>query len=186
MYNDNLNHAQSTVSSFLDSIYKYGTCPQCALQLLDTDIREKICFVIYQVDNMYKCIQDVYPVNDPHVTHNIYSQLQKWNNCLGGVIVDQRARWFELVSDQTKDCKNSICCFFAKPAVLWSKNKDCLARNQDNVSELSNMSTCGLLFQFPRQIKQQLSACARDCSIENINMDFTLYRILVHRRKIKK
>ena len=37
-----------------------------------------------------------------------------------------------------KDCK--ICCFSAKHAALRSKSKDWLTRNQDNVSEWSDMS----------------------------------------------
>ena len=54
-------------------------------------------------------------------------------------------RGFEPQSSQTKDYK--ICCFSAKHAVLRSKSKDWLARNQNNVSEWSDMPTCGLLFQ---------------------------------------
>ena len=42
-------------------------------------------------------------------------------------------------SGQTKDFKIGICCFSAKHAALRSKSKDWLARNQDNVSEWSNM-----------------------------------------------
>ena len=53
---------------------------------------------------------------------------------------------FEPWSGQTKDCKIGICCFSAKYA-LRRKSKDRLARNQNNVSEWSNMSTRGLLFQ---------------------------------------
>ena len=34
-----------------------------------------------------------------------------------------------------------------KHTALRSQSKDRLARNQNNVSEWSNMSTCGLLFQ---------------------------------------
>ena len=41
----------------------------------------------------------------------------------------------------------SGCCFFAKHAALRSKSKDWLARNQDTVSEWSDMSTRVLLFQ---------------------------------------
>jgi len=37
-------------------------------------------------------------------------------------------------------------CFSAKPGSLIRKSKDWLARNQDNVSEWSDMSTRGLLF----------------------------------------
>ena len=50
-------------------------------------------------------------------------------------------------SPQTKDYKIGICCFSAKHATLRRKSKDWLARNQNNVSEWSDMSTRGLLFQ---------------------------------------
>ena len=53
---------------------------------------------------------------------------------------------FKPRSGQTKDNKIDICCFSAKYAVLRRKSKDWLARNQNNVSEWSDMSTCGLLF----------------------------------------
>jgi hypothetical protein len=56
-------------------------------------------------------------------------------------------RGFEPRSGQTKDCKIDICCFSAKHAALRSKSKDWLARNQNNVSEWSSMSTRGLLFR---------------------------------------
>jgi hypothetical protein len=55
-------------------------------------------------------------------------------------------RGFEPRSGQTKDYKIGICCFSAKHAALRRNNKDWLARNQDNVSEWSDMSTRGLLF----------------------------------------
>jgi hypothetical protein len=42
---------------------------------------------------------------------------------------------------------HGICCFSAKHAALRSKSKDWLAQNQNNVSEWSDMSTRGLLFQ---------------------------------------
>jgi hypothetical protein len=38
--------------------------------------------------------------------------------------------------------KTAICCFWAKHAALRRKSKDGLARNQDNVSEWSDISTC--------------------------------------------
>ncbi len=56
-------------------------------------------------------------------------------------------RWFEPRSGQAKYYKIGICCFSAKQAALRSKSKDWLARNQDNVSEWSDMSICILLFQ---------------------------------------
>jgi hypothetical protein len=70
---------------------------------------------------------------------------------IGGVMVGVFAssavdRGFEPRSGQTKDYKIGICCFSAKHAALRRNNKDWLARNQDNVSEWSDMSTRGLLF----------------------------------------
>ena len=55
-------------------------------------------------------------------------------------------RGFEPQSGQTKDCEIGICCFFAKHTALRRKSKEWLARNQNNVSEWSNMSVRGLLF----------------------------------------
>jgi hypothetical protein len=56
-------------------------------------------------------------------------------------------RGFEPRSGQTKDYKIGICCFSTKHAALRRKSKDWLARNQNNVSEWSDMSTRELLFQ---------------------------------------
>ena len=73
-------------------------------------------------------------------------------NRIGGVMVSMLAssvvdNGFEPRSGQTKDYKIGISCFSAKHTALRSKSKDWLARNQNNVSEWSDMSTCGLLFQ---------------------------------------
>ena len=57
--------------------------------------------------------------------------------------VDHR---FELRSVQTTDYKIGICCFSAKHAALRRKTKDWLARNQNDVSEWSYMSTRGMFF----------------------------------------
>jgi hypothetical protein len=54
---------------------------------------------------------------------------------------------FEPRSGQTKEYKIGICCFSAKHAALSSKSKDWLDRNHNNVSEWSDISTRGLLFQ---------------------------------------
>ena len=54
---------------------------------------------------------------------------------------------FKPRSGQTKDYKIGYCCFSSKHAALRRKSKDWLARNQNNVSEWSDMSTSGLLFQ---------------------------------------
>ena len=50
-------------------------------------------------------------------------------------------RGFKPRSGQTKGYKIGICCFSAKHAAFRSKSKDWLARNQDNVSEWTNMSS---------------------------------------------
>ena len=42
---------------------------------------------------------------------------------------------------QSKDYKIGICCFSATHAALRRKSKDWLGRNQNNVSEWSDMST---------------------------------------------
>ena len=73
-------------------------------------------------------------------------------NRIGGVMVNVLAssavdRGFEPRSGQTKDYKIGICCFSAKHTALRRKSKDWLGWNQNNMSEWSDMSTCGLLFQ---------------------------------------
>ena len=67
-------------------------------------------------------------------------------NCIGGVIVSVLTssaidRRLEPRSGQTKDYTIGICCFSAKHAALRRKSKDCLARNQNNLSEWNDMST---------------------------------------------
>ena len=71
---------------------------------------------------------------------------------IGGIMVSVLAssvvdRGFEPWSGQTKDYKIGICCFSAKHTALKRKSKDWLGRNQNNVSEWSDMSTRELLFQ---------------------------------------
>ena len=51
-------------------------------------------------------------------------------------------RGFEPQSGNSKDYKIGICCFSAKRAVaLRRKSKDWLARNQDNMQIITNIST---------------------------------------------
>jgi hypothetical protein len=64
---------------------------------------------------------------------------------------------FEPQSSQTKDYKIGLCCFSTKHAALRIKSKDWLVKNQDNVSEWNDMSTCELLFQWASTIKIQLN-----------------------------
>ena len=56
-------------------------------------------------------------------------------------------RGFELRSGKTKHYKIGIVCFFVKHASLRSRSKDWLVRNQNNVSEWSEISIRDLLFQ---------------------------------------
>ena len=50
-------------------------------------------------------------------------------------------RGFEPRSGQIKNYEIGICYYSAKHAALMRKSKDWLARNQNNVSEWSDMST---------------------------------------------
>jgi hypothetical protein len=73
-------------------------------------------------------------------------------NRIGCVIVSMLAsgavdRGFEPWLGQTKEYKIGICCFSAKHAALRRKSKGWLAKNQNDVSEWIDMSTCRLLFQ---------------------------------------
>ena len=72
-------------------------------------------------------------------------------NHIGSIIVSMLASSavdlrFKTWSGQTKDYKMGICCLFAKHPVLRRKNKDWVARNQDNVSECRDQSIRRLYF----------------------------------------
>ena len=85
---------------------------------------------------------------------SIYSKVCLQSNVshIGGVIIS-------MLASSAVDCglKNligsnqvyiiGICCFSTKHTALRRKSKDGLDRNQDNVSEWSDMSTSGLFFQ---------------------------------------
>jgi hypothetical protein len=82
----------------------------------------------------------------------IYFLIKFYFDHIGGALVSLFVssavdRGLEAQSGKTKDYKIGMCCFSAKHATLRRKNKDELARNQANVSEWSNMSIRGLLFQ---------------------------------------
>ena len=73
-------------------------------------------------------------------------------NRIGGVMVSVLAssavdRGFESRSGQAKDYTIGFCCFSTKHAALRRKSNDWLARNQNNVSEWSDLSIRELLFQ---------------------------------------
>ena len=72
-------------------------------------------------------------------------------NRIGGIMVSVLAssvvdRGFMPWSGQTKDYEIGVCCFSTLHGALRRKSKDWLVRNQDNLSEWSNMSTRGLMF----------------------------------------
>jgi hypothetical protein len=83
-------------------------------------------------------------------------------NCIGGVMVSVLAasvvdHGSESWPGQTKDYTIGICSYSAKHAALRRKSNNWSARNQDNVSELDDMSAHGLLFQWASTINIQLS-----------------------------
>jgi hypothetical protein len=68
-----------------------------------------------------------------------------YSNHISGVMVSVLTlsavdHGFETRSAQTKDYLIGMCCFSAKHAVFRRKSKDWLSRNQNNVSEWSDMS----------------------------------------------
>ena len=84
---------------------------------------------------------------DQNMIHNFLQ-----SNRIDGVMVSVLASnavdcGFEPRSGQTKDYEIGICCFSDKHASLRRNSKDWLARDRDNVSEWSDMSIRGLLFQ---------------------------------------
>ena len=97
---------------------------------------------------------------------NKFSKLNElfcnYKYCIDGVMFSMLAssavdHGFEPRSGHIKDYEMGICCFFAKHATLRRKSTDWLARNENNVSEWSDMSTRGLLFQRASTIKIQIS-----------------------------
>jgi hypothetical protein len=52
--------------------------------------------------------------------------------------------WVRALLGKTKDYKIVYFCYSAEHATLSNKNKDWLVWNQDNVSEWSDVSACGL------------------------------------------
>ena len=101
---------------------------------------------------------DTYLRNMSLIIITLFQEVSTVSTCVqqknhkGGVMVSMLAssavdRGFEHRSGQTKDYKIGICCFSSKHVTLRSKSRDWLARNQNNVSEWSDMSIRGLLFQ---------------------------------------
>ena len=73
-------------------------------------------------------------------------KLKKIGNRIGSIMVSVLTSsaidcGYEPRSGQTKECKIGICCLSTKNASLRRKSKDWLARNQNNVSKWSDIST---------------------------------------------
>ena len=69
-------------------------------------------------------------------------------NLVGGAMVSMRASSaVDSGFDPRSDQPNTRNCFSTKHAALRRKSKDYLDQNPDNVSEWSDISTCGVLFQ---------------------------------------
>ena len=84
--------------------------------------------------------------NKKKLIKKINKNKMKIGNRIGSVMVSVLASSaidcrYESRSDQTKEYKIGISCFSAKNASLRGKSKDWLARNQNNVSEWSDIST---------------------------------------------
>ena len=97
--------------------------------MLDSEIQVHTMYIYYNIENLLIFVNRISDVVVRVLTLSV---------------VD---RGFKPRSGQTKDYKIGICCFSAKHPALRKKSKNWLARNQDNVSEWSDMSICGLLFQ---------------------------------------
>ena len=113
-----------------------------------------------RIINLYTMITIIYAWFKTYMTYtdkwhelvqvNLESKYLKIYNRIGGVMVSVLSssavyRGFVSRSGQTKDNTIGICCFSGKHTALRWKSKDWLARNQNNVSEWSDMSTHGLL-----------------------------------------
>jgi hypothetical protein len=93
-------------------------------------------------------------------------------------------RSFTFTVFYSKDYKIGICCFSAKHAALRRKSKDWLARNQNNVSEWSDMSTRGLLFQWASTIKNPTKHVGLAQSRPHHFQEFTCWSITKWHRYI--
>ena len=82
---------------------------------------------------------------------------------------------FDSRSGQTKDYEIGICCFSTKHAALRRKSNDWLARNQNNVSQWSDMYIRGLLFQwFSTKRTSSSSQWKLTCSRHDVAEQFAL------------
>ena len=96
-------------------------------------------------DIMYQNQEPPFKFNNRNIMFSIL--LEHVVNRIGGVMVSVLSsstvdRGFEPRSGQIKDYKMGTCCFSATHAALGRKNKDWLARNQNNVSTCLPADCC--------------------------------------------
>ena len=87
----------------------------------------------------------MYDFNNMCYLFDVMKQVIYLVDHIGGIIVSVLASsavdcGFEAELGQTKDYEIGICCLSAKTHSNKERNKDWLASNQDNVSELCDMS----------------------------------------------
>ena len=150
---------------FVDVLIFSSTLYQTCLHFVYLFIYGRCSFVFFlQKSFTFFCISNLLPIIEHtwwrlfqnrfvHTFHQTYYIL----NLIGGVMISVVDRGFEPHLGQTKDNSIFISCFSAKHAALRRKSKDWFARNQNSLSEWSDMSTRGLLFQWAITITIQLS-----------------------------
>ena len=87
----------------------------------------------------------------------------------------QHMQIFEVIG-LTRPTEIGICYFSARHATLRKKSKDWFAWNQNNVSEWSDMSTHGLLFQRASTIKIQLGMLVKYNADINISFKCNFWK----------
>ena len=98
------------------------------------------------VDSWFVSVLPLSVVDSWFVSVLPLSAVDRWFvSVLPSSVVD---RWFEPWSGKTKNYNIGICCFSSKHTALRKKSKDWWARNQDDVSDKSDMATSGLLFHY--------------------------------------
>ena len=139
--------------------YKTHQCVLCITKSINVYFvsqNTSMCSMYYKTHQCVVCITK--HINVYYKTHqcllcitkhtNVYYALQPHLWCNGKHACLECCRsWVRDPVGSNQRYKIGICCFSAKHAALRSKSKDWSTRNQNNVSEWSNMSIRGLLFQ---------------------------------------
>ena len=107
--------------------------------------------------NQNRLIQSIFWLkfkNEYENTFYLHTNLShRWRNGQRARLECSRSWVRASVGSNQRHYKISICCFSAKHAALRRKSKDWLARNQNNVSEWSDMSTPRTVFSVSQHYK---------------------------------